>query len=312
VHFYVSGYDTEAIYPWWEFSRGPAGRSRSYHELVSYEGERLRECIDGVRAVAEVHLRHQAPASFYLVGELVKAAANELREILSDPLLDVESHTLTHPGLSGIRADGAALRREVVDSKRLIEDTFGKSVLGLTAPGGHVFGFEGEGQILDVVWEAGYRFVRAAAAGPGGSVPAPLHQPFWYTRDGYPDLLEMPNHAWHDNILTGQPGFSSWPPVIPWGFPHKVAETGREVYEAFAPGLDYLVENNLVTYSPAFHPWSIYRVSPTAEQIDLLLTHAHSVGARPCSSRQAYEHIAANRTVAAEQPPWVEAVAVVS
>ena len=35
MHFYVSGYDTEAIYPWWEFPRGPAGRGRTYRELVS-------------------------------------------------------------------------------------------------------------------------------------------------------------------------------------------------------------------------------------------------------------------------------------
>ena len=309
MHFYVSGYDTEAIYPWWEFARRPNGHNRTYQEVVSCEGERLRECLDGVRAVTEVHLRHEAPASFYLVGALVEAAGTELQEILSDPLFDVESHSFTHANLPGIKDDSAALRHELVDSKKLIEDTFGKSVHGLTAPGGHVWGFEGEGQILDVLWEAGYRFVRTAAAGPGGTVPAPLHQPFWYTMDGYSDLLEMPNHAWHDNILTGQPGLSNWPPVIPWRYPDKVAEIGFEVYEAYAPGLDYLVENDLVTYSPAFHPWSIYRVSRRAEQIDLLLSHADRVGATPCSSRQAYEQIAENRSLATEYPPWADVAA---
>ena len=309
MHFYVSGYDTEAIYPWWEFPKISGWRKLSYRERISYEGDLLRECIDGVRAVADVHLRHGAPASFFIVGDLLKAATTELRDILSDPLLQVESHSFTHPNLVDIADDERILRYELADSKKLIEDVFGDPVYGLTAPGGHVTGFEGQPMLLDILWEAGYRFVRTAAAGPCGTVPAPLTQPFWYAEDGYPDLLEIPNHAWHDNILTGQPGNSHWPPVIPWGFPNTVPQNGREVYEAFAPGLDYLVENNLVTYTPAFHPWSIYRISSSADQVDLMLSHAVRVGAQLCSARQAYEHIKADRMLATESPPWESAAA---
>ena len=55
--FYVAGYDTEAIYPWWEIGDTPYSAT-TYQQMVSYEGARLDECLDGVRAVAEVHLRH--------------------------------------------------------------------------------------------------------------------------------------------------------------------------------------------------------------------------------------------------------------
>jgi hypothetical protein len=110
--------------------------------------------------------------------------------------------------------------------------------------------------------------------GQFNTIPAPLTQPFWYADDGYPGLLEIGLHAWHDNVLTGQPFAIHWPPSLPWGYPDKVPETAQEIYDAYAPGIDYVVSNNLTTYVPCFHPWSIYRIDKHALQIELLLTHA--------------------------------------
>ena len=64
---YISAYDTEAVYAWWDAPAGPG-----YQGRISYEGERLAECIAGVRAVAQVHLERQAPASFFIVAELLQ------------------------------------------------------------------------------------------------------------------------------------------------------------------------------------------------------------------------------------------------
>ena len=113
--------------------------------------------------------------------------------------------------------------------------------------------------------------------------------------------------TWHDNILTGQPGLCHWPPAIPWGFPAGLAETGREVYEAFAPGIDHIVEHDLLTYTPVFHPWSIYRVSREAEQIDLLLAHAKRVALPVSALGPMYEKIAGQRSLAAAHPTWSHA-----
>ena len=87
---YVAGYDTDAIYPWWEIGDRPYSAS-IYREMVSYEGARLDECLDGVRAVAEVHLRYQAPATFFIVAQLAEVAGARLREILDHELFDLES-----------------------------------------------------------------------------------------------------------------------------------------------------------------------------------------------------------------------------
>ena len=225
--YYVAAYDTEAIYPWWELGDGSPRAATTYQQAVSYSGTRLDECLDGVRAVAEVHLRHRAPASFFIVGRLAQAAGSRLREILDHDLFDLQSHSFTHENMLAIRDDPAAVRRELVDSKAVIEDLFGREVIGFTAPGGFARGFLGEARLLEALWRAGYRYVRTLSWQPGNLSPAPLTQPFWFSDDGFPELLEISAHAWHDNILTGQPSAAAWPPALPWGYPARMPATAR-------------------------------------------------------------------------------------
>ena len=142
--FYVAAYDTEAIYPWWELGDGSPRAATTYQQAVSYSGTRLDECLDGVRAVAEVHLKHRAPATFFIVGRLAQTAGPRLREILDHDLFDLQSHSSTHENMLAIRDDPAAVRRELVDSKAVVEDLFGREVTGFTAPGGSDQGFLGE------------------------------------------------------------------------------------------------------------------------------------------------------------------------
>ena len=265
----------------------------------------MREFLAGARAVAEVHLKHEAPATFFIVAKLLEHAP-ELRDILDHPGFDIECHTFTHEDLIAIGDDEKALRYELVDSKKLIEDTFGRPVAGLTTPGSFTRGLLGQSLTLEIMWEAGYRYVRSIGKGPFDTVPAPLTQPFWYSQEGYPEFLEIPIHAWHDNVLTGQPFPAYWPPVIPWGLPSKAAENAREAYDAYAPGIDYAAKEDLLCYTPGFHPWSIYRLDRNASHIDMLLARAGSV-MTVASCIQLYRYALANRTVAGEEPIFAQA-----
>lgn len=271
--FYIPAYDTEAAYPWWQ-AEGRPYSAQLYKQIVSYEGEALRECLAGIRAVADRHLEQNAPATFFLVAELVVHAAHELVKILDHPLFDIQCHTYSHANLLELADDEPALRREIADARQIIEDAFGRAVIGLTTPGAFSAGLAGQKRVLAVVWDAGYRYVRSLGKGPFDSVPAPLTQPFWYSDDGYPRLLELAAHAWHDNVLSGQPFVCHWPPILPWGYPSHAPKSWEEMYEAYAPGIDYVADNNLTTYIPCFHPWSIYRVDPQARHIGRLLQHA--------------------------------------
>ncbi len=273
MSYYLAAYDVEAIYPWWELGDQKYSADL-YQQSISYSGKRLKECLDGISAVADVHRQKNLPATFFLVGQLVEHAASELRAILDDDLFDLQSHSYTHADVIQIVDDENALKRELCDAKHLIEDTFGREVIGFTTPAGFPIGLVGQPRLLQKFWEAGYRYIRSVGMGPFHTIPAPLTQPFWYADDGYPDLLELGLHAWHDNVLSGQPFAIHWPPILPWGYPAKVPQTADEMYAAYAPGIEYVAANNLHTYIPCFHPWAIYRIDKRALHIELLLTHA--------------------------------------
>lgn len=296
MNHYVAAYDTEAVYTWW---RDPKGG-------FDYSSNGIEEFLAGVRAVADMHWAHQAPASFFIVAKMLNLAGLELRAILDHPLFDIQCHSFTHANLIRLdeNNDVVALRHELADAKKLIEDKFGRPVIGLTAPGGYTRGFVGRPRILEIMWESGYRYARSVGAGPQQTSPAPLNQPFWYTKDGFSELLETPSHCWHDNILTGQPGRVHWPPVLPWGYPSTEPQDARGVYEAYAPGIEYSVDQNLLYYLPIFHPWSIYRVDKKAGQIGMLLEHAsHEMDIASCF--QIYSHISERRTLAKEDSFFV-------
>ena len=300
--FYVPAYDTEAIFAWWELGDRPYS-PLSGSRAMGYEGERLEECLAGIRAVAEVHLKLGLPATFFVVAKLLENAGAELRGILDQPLFDIQCHSYSHADVIRIAEDEAALRRELVDAKQLIEDTFGRKVIGFTTPGSYWKGLIGQQGVLATLWEAGYRYVRSFGMGPDGSMPAPLTQPYWYTEDGFPDLLELGLHAWHDNILTGQPTTRvSWPPILPWGYPSQVPGTPEEAYQAYAPGIDYVIERELLTYIPCFHPWSVYRLDRKVRHVELLLTHAQKAAMDIRSCTSVYEWLCKNRAFASESP----------
>ncbi|MCY4663765.1 MAG: polysaccharide deacetylase family protein [Acidimicrobiaceae bacterium] len=297
---YVAGYDVEAVYAWWD-SDHTEHTGDNYDDVVSYEGERLTDCLAGVRAVADVHLQRQAPATFFIVARLLEAARSELVEILDHPIFEIASHSYTHPDIKAYLHDDHRLRHEIVDSKTAIEDAFGREVLGFTTPGGYEYGYIGEPKVLEILQGAGYRYLRSVGTGPHYSMPAPLHQPFTYDAEGCGDLLEIPTHAWHDNVLTGQHGLVSWPPTLPWDYPTKMPTDAQGVYEAYAPGIEHAVRAGLLTYVPTFHPWSIYRVDERASHIGMLLDHADGV-LDICSCVQVYEQVRDDPQLASARP----------
>ena len=103
---YIVAYDTEAVYPWWE------RRQKGF----SYSPAHIAEFLEGVDAVAGVHLERNAPASFFLVAKMLELAGPQLRAILDHPRFDIQCHTFTHPNLIALRDDKSALQYELADA----------------------------------------------------------------------------------------------------------------------------------------------------------------------------------------------------
>ena len=124
------------------------------------------------------------------------AAGTRLREILDHDLFDLQSHSFTHDNMVAIRDDAAAVHLELVDSKRVIEDLFGREVIGFTAPGGFGHGFLGEARLLEALWEAGYRYVRTVSWQPNNLAPAPLTPPSGSATTATPN-------CWRSRLMLG-------------------------------------------------------------------------------------------------------------
>ena len=172
------------------------------------------------------------------------------------------------------------LPAEVADELRrtgdLIDDVFGRRPVGLRTPGGTERGYRGDRIRLGLISEAGFEYVSAQGWGPGRTMPAPVTAPYAYADEGFPCLLEIPMHGWHENILTR---------VHPWQSPSQPLspEAPRTVDEWCAPfATDMLtaLESELPYYGPTMHPWSLRRFAPDCRQVEALLRLAREHGFR--------------------------------
>ncbi len=83
--------------------------------------------------------------------------ADQIREVAATGF-EIGSHTMTHPRLSKLSPDD--LKRELVDSKKLLEDIIGREVTSFSYPYGDY-----SPEVLEAVREAGYRRATATKLG---------------------------------------------------------------------------------------------------------------------------------------------------
>jgi peptidoglycan/xylan/chitin deacetylase (PgdA/CDA1 family) len=136
------------------------------------------DCYRDNLAAAEVLAEHGLPATFFVPAAFVGAGHTfpwdrHLRRLahlswddvrsLARQGFEIGSHTLTHANLAAVSWDEA--RRELVESKRVIEDQVGRRVRWLAYPFGGREHFRAE--LLPLVTEAGYE---GCLSGFGGFV----------------------------------------------------------------------------------------------------------------------------------------------
>jgi peptidoglycan/xylan/chitin deacetylase (PgdA/CDA1 family) len=254
--------------------------------------------LPAAAAVAEVHRKHDVPATFFVVARLLEQFPAEYRRILSDDLFDIQCHSYSHARLKpteGQAADQSAevLHREIEVACQLVGEVFGQRPIGFTTPGGFTGGLRGEKPVLRALWEAGIRYVRSDARGPHETIPAPLTQPYTYAEDGYPELWELPPHDWHDNVLTHQTQLhipAAWPPVLPWGLPARPPRDSREWFEVYRQGVDWAASHDLIHYMPTFHPWSLWGFD-RCRGLDCLLGYAKGMGLEIVTCTELYRRL---------------------
>jgi len=256
--------------------------------IAAYDTE-SPDCLAGVRRIVAVHEKHEMPATFFIVARLLEDQREEYVALLRDhPLFEIACHSYSHmPLVDAPRFAKAGpleqFPREIVESKAIIEDTFGCAVTGFRPPCSGPEGLAVAPEALRLLDGAGYEYVSSFAWGPDCSLPAPLVRPFTYAEQGYPGLWEFPACGWHENLLKGHNNIGAillclFPPDMPETIPDHYVTTPEEEFQVNCrPFLNRAVKDDMPHVSFIWHPWSLHRLDPDMRMVDITLGYVREL-----------------------------------
>jgi peptidoglycan/xylan/chitin deacetylase (PgdA/CDA1 family) len=243
------------------------------------------------------------PATFFIVGRTLNARPAEYRKLLDDPLFEIASHTYSHRMLRDNDFCGRAVsmdqrREEIFKGKEAVEQVFERPCTGLRPGCGFVNGFSGAPEVLNLIKQAGFRYVSSLLWGPDYSMPALLREPFNYKAEGFPEIWELPGHGWHENLLKNHNGWGPrrltlWPPPFPEAIPRKFCKTAKDEFDVNKVFIERAVETGKPFVSLIWHPWSLAKFDPEMKMLELTFAHVRRLRMRTCTYAQVYEQVSA-------------------
>jgi peptidoglycan/xylan/chitin deacetylase (PgdA/CDA1 family) len=258
--------------------------------IAAYDTE-SPACLAACRKIVALHRRLGMPATFFVVGKRLEENPREYRELLSDPLFEVASHTYSHKTLRDHPWCGPAVpvqvaRQELELGKEWVEGVFERPCVGVRPGCGFPDGLRGAPELVELVAGAGLRYISSAAWGPDYSLPAPLAQAHTYADEGAPDLWELPCHGWHENLLKdnnrlGPRRMILWPPPDLRLIPQSFVATPEEEFAVNRVLLETAAEQGLGYVSLIWHPWSLDSFDPDMRMLELTFARVRELGLEP-------------------------------
>jgi peptidoglycan/xylan/chitin deacetylase (PgdA/CDA1 family) len=233
-----------------------------------------------------LHNRLGVPATLFVVGQTLERWLPQFQAIASDPLFDIQQHTYSHQLLKTVYIeDGRSVRvvrgvsieetrAEVGKTNALLAEHLSVQCIGLTGPWCYYRGLRDRPDILQVLWEEGIRFTRTDGRNERVWHPVALDlQPYWYDALGFPEMLEIPIHGWHDCVIRDE--------VLGWDDVDGYVDSVR-------PYIDRAAAEDKV-FSLCQHDWSSIRADPQMRATEALIRYAQDQGLRLMSYRAYYE-----------------------
>lgn len=267
--------------------------------IANYDTE-SPSCLEYLESIVDVHLKHNIPATFFIVSDILKEPnIKRVVKLLDNPLFEIGSHSKSHQLIlpHPLNPNTGNPREQLIDSKKRLEDVFGTAITGYATPYAYVEGFKGHKDILSIVQEAGYRYISTICWGPGFSLPAPILDPFTYADDGFDGLWEIPKHGWHENVLKGHTNVDTvallnWPSPWPEGaIPKKSIQKPEEEFAVNKVFIDLAKKENKKHLTFAWHPWSIGRFDPKMKALNLTFDYLKNEGLQTDTFRGLYENL---------------------
>ncbi len=233
---------------------------------------------------ADVHRRYKAPCTLFVLGQVLEQNVKHFQKLVNDDIFDIQQHTYSHILLktvveeenNSVRVFPGGTLEEVAQEVRKTSSLFKKYLnddcIGLAGPYGYYRGLSDRLDILQILQDAGIRFVRTYARNEHDSQPVSLDvQPFLYEPQGFPEIEEIPAQDWQDCIYRGQRG---WEDIE--GFLSHLKSS-----------LDYVARHDL-TWSACFHDFSSIRDDPEMSIISGLIEQAQKKHVRIMSHKEYY------------------------
>lgn len=113
--------------------------------IANYDTE-SPSCLEHLEAIVNVHLSHKVPATFFIVSDILnKTNKQRVVRLLDNPLFEVGSHSKSHQLIlpHPLNPRTGNPREELIDSKKRLEDIFGRTITGYATPYAYVERFKG-------------------------------------------------------------------------------------------------------------------------------------------------------------------------
>lgn len=206
---------------------------------------------EAMEVIVRNHEEFDAPATLFVCGRTLVHHVDLFRELSEHPLLDIQQHTYSHTLFKPdywndgvfLPSPPEAIETELTMTSAALKRYLDVDCIGLRTPHGHHLGLSDKPEMLDVLERCGIRFVSSWGRNDKGENPTPMSvQPFWYSEQGHPEILEIPFQHWLDGV---------------WFEDHGV-DKGREFAQVLRDGVDEIVAADLV-YGGCFHDWTMLR-----------------------------------------------------
>lgn len=239
----LMGYDTEYHAIGENLARG--GGESFYGDLPDDATEA------GLDIITANHEALGVSGTLFVCGRTLLHALPALRKAASNPLFDIQQHTYSHILFKDDRWRGGlfpqapdeALAYELAATSSLLKEHLDVDCIGLRTPHGYYLGLTDRPDRLQLLQDVGIEFVSSWGRNDEHDNPSPLEvQPFWYTDQGFPNVLEIPFQHWLDGFWFEEYGI----------------DRGKDFLDVLKAGVNEILEKDLV-YGACFHEWAMVR-----------------------------------------------------
>lgn len=163
-----------------------------------------------LKKIVEVHKDLQVPATIFMVGANIERHLPELEGCLASGLFEIAQHTHEHYPLKTVLEETGSrvflrglnfdrIEEQIAKPVELLKKHLGVDCKGITTPYTYYRGLADRPDILELVAKHGMVYTRSYGRNHLDYFPLDWDvQPFFYDRQGFPDILEYPVQGWID------------------------------------------------------------------------------------------------------------------